>query len=105
MRILIVSEDIPYAAMGGLAKHALNLARALVKLGHTVDILGGDQHPLAIAGPEGEFGGKFFGALSGHRAGWKERSLGVYIPFKRTWLAQRFSKIISDHAKAYSTSK
>ena len=101
MRILIVSEDVPYAAMGGLAKHALNLARALIRDGHTVDFLGGTQEPIEIAGPEGEFGGRFIGALSGHLAGWKERRLGVYIPFKRSWLGRRFARIIAKHAKGY----
>lgn len=101
MRILIVSEDVPYAAMGGLAKHALNLARALVRAGHSVDFLGGTQFPIEVAGAEGEFGGRFIGALSGHLAGWKERRLGVYIPYKRSWLARRFAHIIARHAKEY----
>ena len=101
MRILIVSEDVPYAAMGGLAKHALNLARALTRAGHTVDFLGGTQHPIEVAGAEGEFGGRFIGALSGHLAGWKERSLGVYIPYKRSWLARRFARTIARYALGY----
>lgn len=101
MRILIVSEDVPYKSMGGLAKHALNLARALVRAGHEVDILGGDQHPIAVAGEEGQFGGRFFGELNGHRAGWKEGSLGMYLPPKRTWLARRFASIIMRRAAGY----
>lgn len=101
MRILMVSEDVPYPAMGGLAKHALNLARALVRAGHTVDFLGGDQHPIEAAGAEGEFGGRFIGALNGHLAGWKERRLGVYMPYKRSWLARRFARIIAKHAHGY----
>ena len=40
MRILLVSEDIPYPSMGGLAKHVLTLARALVKAGHEVRYTG-----------------------------------------------------------------
>jgi glycogen(starch) synthase len=101
MRILIVSEDIPYPSMGGLAKHALNLARALVRAGHEVDILGGDQHPIDVAGEEAFFGGRFFGELNGHLAGWKERSLGMYLPPKRSWLARRFARIILRHAPGY----
>jgi len=101
MRILIVSEDVPYADMGGLAKHALNLARALIRAGHTVDFLGGTQHPIEVAGAEGEFGGRFIGALSGHLAGWKERRLGVFIPYKRSWVARRFARIIAEHARGY----
>jgi glycogen(starch) synthase len=101
MRILIVSEDIPFPAMGGLAKHALNLARALVRAGHQVDILGGDQHPLEAAGADGHFGGRFFGELNGHAAGWKELRLGVFLPPKRTWLARRFARTILRHAPNY----
>jgi glycogen(starch) synthase len=101
MRILIVSEDIPYPSMGGLAKHALNLARALARAGHEADILGGDQHPIDVAGEEGQFGGRFFGELNGHLVGWKERRLGMYLPPKRTWLAQRFARIILRHAPGY----
>jgi glycogen(starch) synthase len=101
MRILIVSEDVPYQSMGGLAKHALNLARALVRAGHEVDFLGGDQHPIEAAGEEGRFGGRFFGELNGHLAGWKEHQLGMYLPPKRTWLAQRFARIILRRAAGY----
>jgi glycosyltransferase involved in cell wall biosynthesis len=101
MRILIVSEDIPYPNMGGLAKQALKLARALLRAGHEVDILGGDQHPIDVAGEEGNFGGRFFGGLNGHMAGWKESRLGMYLPPKRTWLARRFARIILRHAPGY----
>ncbi len=101
MRILVVSEDIPYPNMGGLAKHALNLARALVRAGHEVDILGGDQHALEVAGDEGKFGGQFFGELNGHHAGWKELTLGMLLPPKRTWVAKRFAGTILRHAHRY----
>lgn len=101
MRVLIVSEDIPYPSMGGLAKHALNLARALVRAGHQVDILGGDQHPIEVAGDEGIFGGRFFGELHGQNAGWKEGRLGVYMPLKRTVIAKRFARIIMRRAANY----
>ncbi|HEY4541081.1 MAG TPA: glycosyltransferase family 4 protein [Noviherbaspirillum sp.] len=101
MRILLVSEDIPYPNMGGLAKHVLTLARALVRAGHEVDLLGGDQHPIEVCGEEGQFGGRFIGELSGQHAGWKENSLGMYIPAKRTAIARRFARIILRHAPRY----
>lgn len=101
MRILIVSEDIPYPNMGGLAKHVLNLARALVRAGHEVDLLGGDQHPISACGEEGRFGGRFIGELNGQHAGWKEISLGMFMPPKRTAIAKRFAKIILRHAPRY----
>ena len=101
MKILIVSEDVPYPNMGGLAKHALVLARALVKAGHAVDFLGGNQHPIEVAGAEGRFGGQFFGELGGHLAGWKEQRLGVFLPLKRNWLARRFARCIMRRARDY----
>lgn len=101
MRILIVSEDIPYPNMGGLAKHALNLARALVRAGHTVDLLGCDEHPIDVCGEEGQFGGRFFGELSGHHAGWKEISFGMFMPPKRSSIARNFAEIILRHAPNY----
>lgn len=101
MRILIVSEDIPYPSMGGLAKHALNLARALIHAGHIVDILGGDQHPIEVCGDEGKFGGRFHGELNGQHAGWKEISFGVFMPMKRSTIARHFARIIMRHAPSY----
>lgn len=101
MRILIVSEDIPYPNMGGLAKHALNLARALIRAGHQVDLLGNDEHPIEICGDEGKFGGHFFGELNGHHAGWKEVRFGMFMPPKRTSIAKRFAAIILRHAQRY----
>lgn len=101
MRILIVSEDVPYPSMGGLAKHALVLARALVRAGNEVDFLGGNQHPIEVAGAEGQFGGRFFGELSGHLAGWKEQRLGVFLPLKRSWLARCFARRIMLRARDY----
>lgn len=101
MRILLVSEDIPYPSMGGLAKHVLTLARALRRAGHEVDILGGDKHPIEVAGEEGKFGGKFFGELNGHDVGWKETKIGAFLPQRRTWVARRFARIILRRAADY----
>jgi len=100
MRILMVSEDVPFPSMGGLAKHALNLSRALVRAGHQVDFLGNDQHPIDSAGDEGVFGGRFFGELK-DTAGWKETTLGAFIPQRRSWLAKRFAKTILRYAPRY----
>lgn len=101
MRILLVSEDIPYPQMGGLAKHVLRLARALIADGHEVDLLGGKKYPLEIIGEEGKFGGRFFAELDGHETQFKEGKLGMYVPMRRTWSARRFAKIIMRHAKNY----
>jgi glycogen(starch) synthase len=101
VRILIVSEDIPYPNMGGLAKHALNLARALVRAGHEVDILGNDEHPIEVCGEEGKFGGRFFGELNGHHAGWKEIDFGMFMPPKRSSIARRIAANVLRHAQEY----
>jgi len=101
MRILLVSEDIPYPSMGGLAKHVLTLAKALVKAGHSVDLLGGDQHPIEVAGEEGQFGGRFFGELHGHLAGWKESKIGMYLPSKRPWIARKMAQCVMKHVADY----
>lgn len=101
LRILIVTEDIPYPSLGGLAKHALTLARALVRAGHKVDVLGGDQHPIEVAGEEGLFGGRFFGELHGHLARWGERRLGVFLLPRKRWVARRFARRIMSRASDY----
>ena len=101
MRILIVSEDVPYPSMGGLAKHALTLARSLVRAGHQVDFMGAREHPIEVAGDEGQFGGRFFAELDGHVAGWKEVRLGIYMPPRRSYLARRFARIIMRRAANY----
>lgn len=101
MRILIVSEDVPYPSMGGLAKHALTLARALVRAGHQVDFMGAKEHGIEVAGEEGQFGGRFFAELDGHIAGWKEVRFGIYNPPRRSYIARRFARIILRRAQDY----
>ena len=101
MRILQISEDIPYPSMGGLAKHVLTLCKGLQQAGHQVDLLGGSQNPLSVSGQEAQFGGRFFGQLDGHLAGWKERQLGMLQPSRRTWTARRFARTILRHAEHY----
>ena len=49
----------------------------LVKAEHEVDLLGGDQHPIEVAGEEGQFGGRFFGELHGHLAYGKKAILAA----------------------------
>lgn len=101
MRILIVSEDIPQASMGGLAKHALTLCRALRQLGHEVDLLGNSLFPLESAGDEVKFGGRVFCELDGYYVGFKEPQLGLFLPQRRTWVARRFARVIMKHAANY----
>ncbi len=101
MRILLASEDLPAPAMGGLARHVLLLGRALRADGHQVDLLGNDDFSPAVAGPEFDFDGRFFGELHGQFDGWKEMRFGIFMPPKRSVLARRFAKAILRHADRY----
>ena len=101
MRILLVSEDLPSPAMGGLARHVLLLARALQADGHQVDLMGNDDVRPDEAGGEFEFDGRFFNELHGQFDGWKEISLGVFMPPKRSLLARRFARAILRRAAGY----
>lgn len=101
MRILLVSEDIPAPSMGGLAKHVLALARALVADGHQVDLMGNDDHPPTVAAGELDFGGRFLPELSGQFDGWKEMSLGLFMPPKRSAIARGFARSILRRAADY----
>ena len=101
MRILMVSEDLPSAGMGGLARHVLSLSRALVAAGHQVDLMGNDDVPLSAAGDDFEFDGRFFPDLHGQFDGWKEMTLGVFMPPKRSAIARRFAKAIMRRAEHY----
>ena len=101
VRILLVSEDLPGPALGGLAKHVLTLARALVEAGHVVDLMGNgefgvDQCVEIVARP-----GKFFGELLGAHAGWKERALGCFVPLRRAVTARRFARAIVRRSSGY----
>lgn len=101
MKILLVSEDIPAPSMGGLAKHVLALARALVADGHQVDLMGNDDHAPAVAIAELDFGGRFFPDLAGQFAGWKEMSLGLFVPPKRSLIARGFARSILRRSADY----
>jgi glycosyltransferase involved in cell wall biosynthesis len=101
MRILMVSEDLPAHALGGLARHVLVLARALVAAGHQVDVMGNDDVAPSACIEEFDFGGQFFGELHGQYDGWKEFFLGVFMPGKRTSLAKKFARAILKRAAPY----
>ncbi len=100
MRVLIVSEDIPHPQLGGLGKHALNLAQALAARGHSVDLMGNAKHPIARhpdqAGP-----GRFIPALEGYERGWKQQGLGVFHAFATGANARPLRDAILRHAPGY----
>ncbi len=101
MRILLVSEDLPSPAMGGLAHHVLLLARALRADGHEVDLMGNGDIGPDEAGGEFDFDGRFYGELHGQYSGWKEIRLGVFMPPKRSVLGHRFARAILRRAATY----
>jgi glycosyltransferase involved in cell wall biosynthesis len=87
LRILLVSEDIPHPLLGGLGKHVLALARELHHRGHEVDLLGNADHSVADlptqAGP-----GRFIAGIRGHQRLFKEKQLGVFLPWRADWNAR-----------------
>lgn len=101
MRILMVTEDLPAEGMGGLARHVLALSRALVAAGHQVDLMGNDDVSINAVGEEFDIDGHFIPALHGQFQGWKEFSLGSFIPFKRSVVASRFAHAILRRAGHY----
>jgi glycogen(starch) synthase len=101
MRILMVSEDLPSLGMGGLARHVLSLSRALMSAGHQVDLMGSDDVPIAAAGADFTFEGRFFPELRGQFDGWKEMTLGVFVPAKRSVIARRFARAVMRRARHY----
>ncbi len=101
VRILMVSEDLPMPCMGGLARHVLALSAALIAEGHQVDLMGNDDYPPTLSDEVMRFGGRFFAVLNGQFDGWKEISLGVFMPPKRSVIARRFARAILRYADAY----
>lgn len=101
MKILMVSEDVPHPSMGGLGKHAVTLARALMRSGHGVDFLGNDSMPVDEVRGELEFGGRFVGSLKGTERGWKEGALGCFNPLRRPLVARQMARTITDIARSY----
>ncbi len=101
MRILLASEDLPSVGMGGLARHVLLLARALRADGHQVDLIGNDDVSPDDAGIDFDFDGQFFGDLHGQFDGWKEITLGIFMPPKRSLLAHRFARALLRRAADY----
>lgn len=100
LRILIVSEDVPNPNLGGLGKHALNLAQELAGRGHQVDFLGNSKFQLETC-PEQAGPGKFFGEITGHERGWKERHIGAYTPWALSLNSHAVLAPILRHAKNY----
>jgi glycogen(starch) synthase len=106
MKILMASEDLPGERIGGLGKHVVTLANALLSLGHEVVILGRNDDDSAAAGapdPAAQvgFGGRFIPAFELRHLGWKELQMGVFNPYKRPWFARKIGRAIARHAAGF----
>jgi glycosyltransferase involved in cell wall biosynthesis len=99
MKILMASEDVPNPHLGGLGKHALNLAHALAARGHEVDFLGNAEHGVETH-PEQRGPGRFIAAFSDPR-GWKQQALGVYHPLALSLNTRAIRHAILRHAPGY----
>jgi glycosyltransferase involved in cell wall biosynthesis len=101
MKILMVSEDVPHHAMGGLARHAITLARRLSFAGHKVDFMGNNVVPFEDVRNDIELSGHFFPDLNMKNVGWKETQMGLYNPLRRPFIAWQFARAIIRRAGGY----
>lgn len=101
MKILMVSEDLPGAQVGGLGKHVVTLSNALLELGHTVDIMGRSDVLHTDSAAEIGFHGRLLPGFAFDRPGWKESQLGFFNPVKRPWFARRVARALLREAARY----
>ena len=101
MKILMASEDLPGEQVGGLGKHVVTLANALLALGHEVAILGRNDAGADGCAARIGFGGRFIPAFDYSRPNWKESQLGVFNPLKRPWFARKIGRAINAHSAGF----
>lgn len=101
MKILMASEDLPGERIGGLGKHVVTLANALLALGHEVAILGRNDAGAGDYAAQIGFHGRFIPAFDYRHPGWKELQLGVFNPLKRPWFARKIARSIDAHASGF----
>ena len=101
MKILMVSEDLPGIQVGGLGKHVVTLANALLEAGHDVDIMGRSDRFHGNCAAEIGFRGRVLPGFSFARPGWKEAQLGFFNPVKRPWFARRVARALLRQAGYY----
>lgn len=87
--------------MGGLAKHVLILARALAAAGHEVDLLCNAEQAWNTENPELVLPGRVFRELRGYHRGWKELTLGCFVPPRRALTSRAFARVIMARAMTY----
>ena len=98
MRILMVSEDLPGAQVGGLGKHVVTLANRLLGAGHHVEILGRNDRGVEDCAAQIGFRGDYRPGFDYAHPGWKELQLGVFNPLKRPYFARKIAAAIDLHA-------
>lgn len=101
MKILLLSEDIPAANLGGLGKHVVRLGNALIQAGHAVDLMGRRDVDYEACRAEVGFDGAYIPGFSLAGGGWKEASLGALMPYKRPAIARRIARAILEAEDAY----
>jgi glycosyltransferase involved in cell wall biosynthesis len=97
----MVSEDLPGTQIGGLGKHVVTLANALLDTGHEVDIMGRSDRYHAGSADEIGFRGHVMPGFDYRHPNWKESQLGFFNPVKRPWFAGRIGRAINRVAGRY----
>jgi glycosyltransferase involved in cell wall biosynthesis len=87
MKVLLVTEDLPVAQLGGAGKHAVLLGNVLLANGHDVHLLGRRRAP----GLEGnnDFKGTLHCTIDLRGTGWQEYRFGAFLPYRREHAARR----------------
>jgi glycosyltransferase involved in cell wall biosynthesis len=101
VRVLMVSEDLPGEQVGGLGKHVVTLANALLARGIEVEILGRSDQGTAGCAEQIGFRGRFIPAFDYARRGWKELQMGVFNPVKRPYFARKLAQAVNRHAAGF----
>ncbi|EHR70145.1 glycosyltransferase [Burkholderiales bacterium JOSHI_001] len=96
MRILLVTEDVPMAQLGGAGAHAITLGNALLNAGHHVEFVGARSED-GFDGDNG-FAGKLHRLIDFRGARWRENSTGAFVPLARPHMARRLWAAISQVA-------
>jgi glycogen synthase len=87
LKILLVTEDVPAAHLGGAGKHAVLLGNALIEAGHQVEILG-----IAASlqnSTKKDFQGILHTEIDFSRTGLKAVAMGIFNPVRNLLMAWR----------------
>lgn len=79
----------------------VRLGNALIQAGHTVDLMGGSHIAYETCRAEVGFDGAFIPGFNLGGTGWKEASLGAFMPYKRPAIARRIARAIVKVAGDY----